>query len=221
MTELIQGTLKRVFNKEMPEDQWGNNTRLSIAISPDTGGDDVWVSLGTAKRPGLTVKIGKDWETINEGSKIVVVAERNGDFLNAKRADVKVLSKAGDAPKAAPKNTSQGKSQSYTRKGTASGGPDWEKKDAGAAASASVDKALVLLQAVGYLHSGKDNGWDKEVILDTARTMQEIVVELANEIQFGKDSPPPTEDATPSEKPSPRKKAPVQAEDFEDDDVPF
>jgi hypothetical protein len=92
---------------------------------------------------------------------------------------------------------------------------DWAKKDAGAAASSSVDKAIRILIATGEITQAGDEGYNLAQIKRLASDMQRIVTELRDEFL----------DGPPAAKPAPAKRvgAPKSPEldDFEDEQCPF
>lgn len=223
MTEIIQGVLKRISNKDLATpDQFGNVTRLSVLVEAEDG--EKWVSLGTMKKPGLSIQKGKDWINVGVGSTILALAERNGDFLNGKRSDVKVLSlvEAGAPPKQqapSPPTKAPEASAGVTPKGGSGDSAYWARKDAGAAASASVDKALAFYSIKGEAPSIPQ-------LLAKARDMQALVSALADEIvnppKVVADPIPPVVESAPAAKPSRKAVEKAKAEDFVDDDeLPF
>jgi hypothetical protein len=204
------GIVTKIFVKELPQpDTYQNTHRASIKID-----DGEWIGLGTMKGPKLTINTkGKEWVELTEGSRVeFLFTSRTGSdgktYLDAKRSGIKVLEwaeKGSSAPEApsqpstAPSGAPKPASASPARtSGSSGGGPDWARKDAGAAASASVDKALAYFAITGF-----DNSFHTtrlREIADVARDMQKIVLELAEEILHP---------ATPS-LPEPKTSAPVK-----------
>jgi hypothetical protein len=189
----LSGVVEKVFSKEKPElDQFGNGFRHAIRIE----GHDFWIGLGDGKKAEVTVKDGKSFRALTEGSKVeFLYTERPGSngnvFRDAKKTGIKVLEwgegsnqasqhappSRGQAASTAAAPASKPASASAARS-SGSGGTDWAAKDAGSAASASVDKALVYLN-----YKGED--YDYDDILREAREMQRIVKALAAEILAG------------------------------------
>lgn len=220
--KLIEGVVERVNFKDIDEDQWGNTCRASIKI-----GDD-WIGLGTAKKHEINLKEGAGWYKLKEGDKIAIVAEEseyNGKvYLNGQRKTIKVLSKGatGSSQTAAKSSSSVTKTGQSTSQPSSAhgGGTDWARKDAGAAASASIDKALAFFALAKEVPHNND-------ILDKAREFQQMVRTLADEILAG---PAKVEEAKPAvepekpKAPSSRKQPPKPAEpedDFDQDEIPF
>jgi len=216
--KLIEGVVEAISAKDLPEeDQWGNTHRISLKIGED------WVGLGSAKKPNVSIKEGQGWYEVKKGDQVAVVAQENGNFLNAKRGDVKLVKK-GSGTQSQSGTSSRG-SQSSSGKTSAStsvsAGVDWAAKDAGAAASASIDKALRYIA----LRSG-DVKNDYASILSIARDFQSMVKTLAAEIQ-GKPAAEPEKEEAPAKLTNglvkkPSKPKPVEPEEeFEDDELPF
>ena len=228
--KIISGTLKKVFAKELPKpDEWENLYRLSICITPEDGGDDVWVGLGSKKRQELGLNLGSTatpkWKNVGEGSTIEVVCTTNGDYLNAKNSDITVIDlvEAPESGGSAPAT----RSATSANSGSVSGGVDWARKDAGAAASASVDKAIAYLTATaGFTGFTGVSNKDYSLILAHAGQMQEVVKRLADDIlnpnrkddkdEDGDEAPVPVTPKKPKPKPA-REVEPA----FADDDIPF
>lgn len=207
----ISGTVTKVFVKELPTpDTYENTHKASIKVD-----DGEWINLGGMKGPKLTVRDGKGWKELTEGCVVeFLYKERPGNngmvFRDAKRSEVKVLewatggsqsvSKPAPAATTAPKAPNASPAPTGRSSG---GGTDWAKKDAGAAASASVDKAIAVLTATGAFA----DGFTYDQIKNVARGMQNLVLELADEIQHGpKTTPPPAEKPKPATKPAPQSK---------------
>lgn len=183
--KLIEGVVEAISAKDLPngEDQWGNTCRVNIKVGED------WIGLGTSKKPEVNIKEGAGWHKLAKGDTIAVVVEENGQWLNAKKSDIKVKSKGSGISNGSPSRSAAGSSAGRTSSGgstgNTSGGTDWARKDAGAAASASVDKAIAYLTAVGFpegSHPEGDLDRNLRVILNVAREMQGIVKTLAEEI---------------------------------------
>lgn len=170
--KLIEGVVESISAKDLPngEDQWGNTCRLSIKVGED------WIGIGTAKKPEVNIKEGAGWHKLAKGDTIAVVVEENGQWLNAKRGDIKVKAKGNGG--ASPARTSGGSAATRTAP-TANASVDWARKDAGAAASASIDKALAFYQLCPS-HFGSN--LTNDLILSKAREMQGLVKTLAEEI---------------------------------------
>jgi hypothetical protein len=239
-----KGKISKIFikAKDAP-DQYGNTHRAAVKIE-EVG--DFWIGMGDLKGDKLTVQMGaKNWVELTEGSVIeFMYTEKEGNngnvFRDAKRSGVKVLELApGGSPKpAASRPATSGApatpSASTARTG-ASSGPDWAKKDAGAAASASVDKAIAYLTATNAFPEGTTQQEDIAKIKAVAREMQWIVLELANEILVGNATPKPNPVApvaaqpTTSKPPTTKPKNPPKVEEpvteasweNEDNDSPF
>lgn len=233
MTELFKGEIIRLHHKETPPDRFDNTFKNSMQVRLESG-EEVWVDLGAKKKPGLTQKRGEKWVEVGAGSKIAVVVESreyNGKtYYNAKSGDVKVMELV--SPEASPsgptRNSSSGSPGSQTATASSSParsggtGPDWAAKDAGAAASASIDKALAYFAIDGTLPTN-------DILLDKARAMQFLVKTLAAEIQGGgavkQEAPakPAAKEAPAATRKPAAKKAPEpEPEDsWVDDDIPF
>jgi hypothetical protein len=214
-TRVVQGIIKQVYNKELDKpDQFDNTVRLSVKV--DVDGEEVWVSLGSKKFPGLSVKDGNDWVNVGAGSEVIIPCDVNGDYLNGKTSKVIVTNlvvpdeRATAAPAQRPAATSNG-SDSGTAPKT-----DWAKKDAGAAASSSVDKAIRILIATGEITQAGDEGYNLAQIKRLASDMQRIVTELRDEFLDG----PPAAKPAPAAKRVGAPKSP-ELDDFEDEQCPF
>ncbi len=92
MTKLVQGKIEKIVSKPIPADKYENVFRVSVKIG------EAWIGLGGAKREGLSIQKGKEWIELKAGDEVVITAEENGDFLNAKRSDVKLLKAAVAVP---------------------------------------------------------------------------------------------------------------------------
>lgn len=220
--KLIEGVVEAISAKDLPngEDQWGNTCRLSIKVGED------WIGIGTAKKPEVNIKEGAGWHKLSKGDTIAVVVEENGQWLNAKKSDIKIKGK-GNSPAtggASPARTSGGSAATRTAP-TASAPVDWARKDAGAAASASIDKALLYFSFTGF----PDGVEQKDTILNKAREFQKMVKTLAEEIINGDKAPVTEEKEAPKpltnglSKSRGSKPKPVEPEpaEFVDDDLPF
>ena len=157
--------------------------------------------MGSLKKPSFDVQDddGK-WKALGEGSEVLIKYEQNGDWRNSNRSKMTVLEfvEGDSTPKAVSASTSSS--------GSSSGGTDWARKDAGAAASASIDKAIAFLSEVG-------GEWGEDDILPVARRMQKMVKTLADEIL--------SEGKAPAEpKPEP-KVSDSEADDEWSDELPF
>jgi hypothetical protein len=212
--KLIEGVVEAISAKDLPEeDQWGNTHRISLKIGED------WVGLGSAKKPNVSIKEGQGWYEVKKGDQVAVVAQENGNFLNAKRGDVKLVKKGGGSGAASSQTTKTvtSSASSKTSESRAGVGVDWAAKDAGAAASASIDKALRYIA----LRNG-DVKNDYASILSIARDFQSMVKTLAAEIQ-GKPAAEPEKEDAPAKLTNglvkkPSKPKPVEPEEeFEDD----
>lgn len=229
--KLIEGVVEAISAKELPngEDQWGNTCRVNIKVGED------WIGLGTSKKPEVNIKEGAGWHKLAKGDTIAVVVEENGQWLNAKKSDIKIKGK-GNSPTtggASQARTSGGSAASRTGP-TASAPVDWARKDAGAAASASIDKALVYLSATNQFGSKASENFD--LIYEVAREMQGLVKTLAAEILNPPQALGDSDGGKPEGSPGPKppltnglskarggKPKPVEPdpEDFNDDDIPF
>lgn len=92
MTKLVQGKIEKIVSKPIPADKFDNVFRLSVKVGED------WVGLGSVKKEGLQINKGKEWIDLKQGDEVVITAEENGDFLNAKRSDVKLIKAAIATP---------------------------------------------------------------------------------------------------------------------------
>lgn len=90
MTKLIQGKIEKIVSKEIPPDNYENTFRISVKVCEN------WIGLGSKKKAGLSIQKGKEWIVLNEGDEVVITAEENGKYLNAKVSDVKLLKKGSD-----------------------------------------------------------------------------------------------------------------------------
>ena len=192
-----QGKIEQIFIKALPTpDKYENTHRASIKLD-----DGEWYQMGSLKKPSFDVQDddGK-WKALGEGSEVLIKYEQNGDWRNSNRSKMTVLEFVeGDST---PKTGSASTSSS----GSSSGGTDWARKDAGAAASASIDKAIAFLSEVG-------GEWGEDDILPVARRMQKMVKTLADEIL--------SEGKAPAEpKPEP-KVSDSEADDEWSDESPF
>ena len=88
MTKLVQGKIEKIVSKPIDKDKFDNVFRVSVKVG------EAWIGLGGAKREGLAIQKGKEWIELKAGDEVVITAEENGDFLNAKRSDVKLLKAA-------------------------------------------------------------------------------------------------------------------------------
>ena len=192
--EVVQGKITRVFNKPLDKpDMYENVTRLSVEV--DTGhAEKVWVSLGAKKKDGLQVQ-GKDkkWVQVGAGSSVVITAERNGDFLNAKISDVKISELVGPSAYAFPGSPLPSKPQA----GAASAAV-WHTRDEDIKAGMQFNKAVDLAIA-----NSQGKGVTKQAIVAAFRVLQETYDECR---------------AAPPKAVTPRDVAP----DIDlDDDIPF
>jgi hypothetical protein len=194
----ISGTIEKVFSKELPqEDRFQNKYRRAIKLA----GNDAWFGLGPGKTPAVNVKDGKQFRELHEGSVVeFMYSERESSdgkiWYDTKCSDIKVKSwgegqsgyskgsepppPKADAASTATPAAGKPASASTGRVGGSTSGTDWAKKDAGAAASASVDKAIAYLTATQGLGGGHED--DMNLIYDISRHMQSIVRKLAEEI---------------------------------------
>jgi hypothetical protein len=237
--ELIQGVIEKILWKDAgTPDQFGNTHRLSIKVG------DSWIGFGKKKANSrgefkVSIKKGAGWEDVCEGDEIALVTTESNGYLNGKTNDIKIVKKGnasssgGPAPTSSKSDSSRG--APVAKPAPASNGVDWAAKDAGAAASASIDKALKYIE----LRKGEVKT-DYATVLSIARDMQGLVKTLAAEIL----NPPATLGDSDSGSPSgsPRgpltsgmpgktiqnrttktKPAPVEPDesDFEDSDIPF
>lgn len=226
--KLIEGVVEVLSFKEIPEDRFGNTVRQSIKIGEE------WIGMGTGKKAEINVKQGAGWVSLEKGDKIALVVDEtegsNGTvYLNGQKKTIKVLSKGNGSASGTGKSdagargsqTSSAKPSQSSSTGTASGGTDWARKDAGAAASASIDKALRYIE----LRQGEVKT-DYGTVLSIARDFQQMVRTLADEILAGPAKPAP---APEPEKPvvakpkaASSRKQPEPEPEFEDDpDLPF
>jgi hypothetical protein len=239
----LSGVVEKVFSKEKPEpDQFGNGFRHAMRIE----GHDFWIGLGDGKKAEVTVKDGKSFRALTEGSKVeFLYTERAGNngnvFRDAKKTGIKVLEwgegsnqasqhappSRGQAASAAAAPASKPASASAARTGASggSGGTDWVRKDAGAAASASIDKAIRYLTATGLL-DGMVADYDD--ILKVAREMNRLTTTLLEEILNGGikvETPAPVAqvETPPTPKAAAKKAAPAPVKTWEEEDseVPF
>jgi hypothetical protein len=239
---LIQGIVEKVYFKDLGgEDDWGNTHRLSILIG------ETWVSFGKKKANArgelkVAIKKGAGWEDVTEGDEVAILATATASddgrtFLNGKTSDIKMVQKGSGATSGSPKSGggSRGSQTSSAKPSRGnSSGTDWVAKDAGGAASASVDKAIAVLTAVGVLAPGKS--WSPEEIFETSLTMQDVVKRVQSNIlnadkgeaAFEKAYSPPANDNKPPmtngiSKARGGKPKPVEPDptDFEDSDIPF
>lgn len=182
--ELIQGVVEKILFKDLgEEDQWGNTHRLSIKVG------DHWIGFGK-KKPNargdlkVAIKKGAGWEDVEEGDEIGIVATESNGYLNGKTGDIKMVKKASASGTGRPSDSSSPRQATASNAGqnkqNAGGGVDWARKDAGAAASASVDKAIAVLSAAGTINNKE--AWSPDLIYDTAVTMHDVVERLANHI---------------------------------------
>lgn len=204
-----QGKIEQIFIKALPTpDKYENTHRASIKLD-----DGEWYQMGSLKKPSFDVQDddGK-WKALGEGSEVLIKYEQNGDWRNSNRSKMTVLEfvEGGSTPKTSSASTSFS--------GSSSGGTDWARKDAGAAASASIDKAIALLS------TGNFGDWGEGDILPLARRMQEMVKNLAYDILHENQSEgkAPAKKAAAKSKPKPEPKvSDSEADDEWDDDIPF
>jgi hypothetical protein len=196
--EVVQGKITRVFNKPLDKpDMYENVTRLSVEV--DIGkAEKVWVSLGAKKKDGLQVQ-GKDkkWVQVGAGSSVVITAERNGDFLNAKISDVKISELVGPSADAFPVSPLHPKPQ-------AAGAAVWHTRDEDIKAGMQFNKAVDLAIA-----NSQGKGVTKQDIVAAFRVLQETYDECRA---------PPPQPPLPPRAVTQRDVAPDV--DF-DDEVPF
>lgn len=69
MEKIVDVVVKRVFFKEIPEDQYGNKFKRSIQIDKN----DMWIDLGGGKNDRLNVKIGAGFKEVGEGTSIDLI----------------------------------------------------------------------------------------------------------------------------------------------------
>ena len=219
--DLIKGVVSAISAKEIPEDRFGNTYRLSIKV-----GDD-WIGLGSGKKPDIGVKEGDSWHTLSKGDEVALVVEENNGYLNGQKKTLKVTKKGSGSVSSSSKSDSS-RGAVAAKPAPANSGVDWAAKDAGAAASASIDKAIAYFALNGPRSVTNDD------ILSKAREMQGLVKTLANEI-MGKvpveekdnETPRPMTSGMPGKtiqnRTTKAKPAPVEPdpEDMEDDDIPF
>ena len=201
-----QGKIEQIFIKALPTpDKYENTHRASIKLD-----DGEWYQMGSLKKPSFDVQDddGK-WKALGEGSEVLIKYEQNGDWKNSNRSKMTVLEFVeGDST---PKTSSASTGFSGSSSG---GGVDWARKDAGAAASASIDKAIALLS------TGNFGDWAEGDILPLARTMQGLVKILADEILS--EGKAPAKKAAAKSKPKPEPKvSDSEADDEWDDEIPF
>lgn len=96
MTTQITGKIEKIVSKQIPPDKYENTFRTSIKIG------DKWIGVGTSKKAGVSIQKGKDWIAVEEGDEVAVFADQNGDFLNAKKSDIKLLKKGAAQAAAVP-----------------------------------------------------------------------------------------------------------------------
>ena len=237
MTEIIQGVIKQVFNKEIPADAYENTNRLSIKVQPDEGGDEVWVSLGNTKRPGLSVKDGKNWQNVGAGSKVLCVCTRNGTYLNSKTTKVTVLALVAPQEQAAPAQRAPAAAAAEGFKPAASVGVDWAKKDAGIEAGHAINNAvqLVCSEGNGVTDIGAIPRLARQIHAMTRQLQEDILSGVVNEYSLSGEvvstTVPPAAVATaaalqpaptkPAFQKPPAKKAAPAPIDLVDDDIPF
>ena len=212
----VQGIVERALAKELdkPRDftykgkTITNTHRYAIKLE----GDERWFSLGEGENPTLGFKDDDgEWQPLGPGSEVVIKYEENQSasgttYYNSKRSLVTVIDlvPGEDNPKSKAPPAKQSASAPSARASSANSGTDWARKDAGAAASASVDKAIAYLSvSEGFTSTNADY----TLILDTARAMQDVVCTLADEILSGKSpnaetKPKRTRKATPQPEPS-------------------
>jgi hypothetical protein len=202
--KMVQGVIEKILFKPFDEpDQYENTGRLSIKV-----GDD-WVGFGPSKKAEINIKKGTGWEKVEEGDEVALMCEEsewNGKiYLNGKKSQIKVVKKGTGSPTknapAAPSSAARGSGAGAVsaKSASANNGVDWAAKDAGGAASASIDKAIAYYQLQGNTGVSLDN------ILDIARQFQVLVKTLAHEIQHGDKSEQAFEKAysPPAETPKP------------------
>jgi hypothetical protein len=224
----VQGIVEAVSVKALAApDRFENTHKHGLKVG------DTWYDFGGSKMDAFCVKDDEGkWKQLGKGSEVLIKFEQNGNFNNSKKTWLTVLSLVeGDKPSATPQaearrtvavtggastapitapkapSASQSVSGRSSRTGT-----DWAKKDAGAAASASVDKAIALLAAAENL---SEYSFDEcfARIEHVARNMQRIVLKLAEEILAGSQSKA-AEPEKPklSPKPAPKPKPPARTE---------
>ena len=100
--KVIQGKIEKILNKDLDqEDKFGNKTRLSVKVGED------WIGMGNKKVAGLSIQKGKEWIELFEGDEVVITAEENGKYLNAKTSDCKLVKRGEGKPQGKPTQTTQ------------------------------------------------------------------------------------------------------------------
>lgn len=233
-----KGVIQQIQVRELAApDQYDNVAKLALKIN------DLYYDFGGAKSDKFTIKQGKDWIELSEGDTVEFMhTEREykeKTYRDAKRSQVTLVAKgsgkAPEAPKAAPATNGAAKAASApTARTTASGGTDWARKDAGAAASASIDKAIRYFGIVGFPEVNPPHGdfnRNMEAILNVARTMNGLTTTLLEEILAGgikaEAKPESVVKAEAPKATAPKKAAakpaPALRESWEDeeDEIPF
>ena len=236
------GKIAKIFSKEIPPDNFDNTYKVSFKLEDD----ERWFNLQAGKRQGINLKDGaKGYREALVGSEIEFMhGERpyNGKIYNDLKASAIKVKSWGSASQEAPqKALAASQAQPATTPAAApsvartsapvASGTDWAKKDAGAAASASIDKALAYLVAIdAFANSGTEEDYD--LILLTARDMQGLVLKLQQEILDSANlkGPAPKEPERPASVPAAKKAvakaappppAPEGNWEEEEDEIPF
>ena len=235
------GKIAKIFSKEIPPDNFDNTYKVSFKLEDD----ERWFNLQAGKRQGINLKDGaKGYREVFVGSEVEFMhgeREYQGKIYNDLKASaIKVKSwGAGTAPEATQTRpaASQGQpatttaaSPAVARTGApAASGTDWAKKDAGAAASASIDKALqYIINTNGFVAPTPEGNYAN--LLNVARDMQGLVLKLQQEILEGA-KPAPKEPERPASVPAAKKAVAKAAppppapegnwEEEEEDSIPF
>lgn len=225
-----QGIVERVNVTQLPQPETFVFEGKPIVSTHRYGikleGEDTWFNLGSGDKADLVFKDddGK-WQILGPGSEVLIkYVENEGKngktYFNTKKSNVTVIEMVPGEKQQPKVQAAAASSGSGETKGNAGGGNDsayWARKDAGSAASASVDKALA------YLAHNTSGPITYENVLSVARDMQAIVQQLAGEILNPPQkevAPPPNPKSSPKKttaKPAP----PVEEDEWRDDDIPF
>lgn len=217
----VSGSIQQIQARALDApDQYDNTHKLALKIN------DTYYDFGGAKGERFSVKKGQNWVDLDVGDEVefqYTTRDYNGKtYFNAKRSQVTLVAKgSGKAPEAPTPKPATGAAShappaSVTAPRASSGGTDWARKDAGAAASASIDKAIRYFGIVGFPEVNPPHGdfnRNMEAILNVARHMNRLTTTLLEEILTGPpkavETPAPVSKAETSV-PKPAARAPAK-----------